>query len=145
MKYILLLFITFGSIFIYSQEKFSVEPYFNPKLTVQERDSLNQRIKQYSTIIASDSLNVMAYIERGCTYIKLGMHHKAYNDFSKVIIIDSTHAIAYYNRAISRSKFSYNYDACSDLYKAYLLGLNEAHTLYLQHCSYYRQQIENKK
>ncbi len=85
-----------------------------------------------------------AYFERGCTYILLGMHHKAYYDFSKVIRHDSTNAVAFYNRAISRAKYTYNYDACFDLFKAKKLGLQQAEWLYLQKCGYYKTKIESE-
>ncbi len=128
---------------LWSQEKFSVDPYFNCELTQTERDSLNRLIKKYTEIISLDSLNKESFFNRGIVWMALGMHHKAYKDFSDVIKLDTSNAVAHYNRALSRSKYGFNFDSCKDLFQAFNLGLLEAKELYQKKCGLYTKQIEN--
>lgn len=58
-------------------------------------------IAQYNLILASDSTDGQALMERGIAYARLGDHYRAIEDYTAAARGDRSNALIYYNRGIS--------------------------------------------
>lgn len=91
----------------------------------------NYKLKEYQSAIADfdmvlalDSCNTSALIERGKVKNTINQNEAAILDYSMAIKLDSALAIAYFYRGIAKLDLGKNKDACEDWCRAENLGLD---------------------
>ncbi|MCK9613782.1 MAG: tetratricopeptide repeat protein [Bacteroidales bacterium] len=91
---------------VISKSPKKARPFFGRANAFADQGQYDKAIADYNKAIRFDSMNAIAYVNRGLAYWKTGLTHKAFEDYSKAIEIKPEYfEIAYYNRGIAYGTF----------------------------------------
>lgn len=137
-KIFILFACTFSVNVLLAQKDIELEKLFNLEISPDERNSINDKIAEFSQLIKSEPENYINYYNRGVMYGKLGLHPDAITDYNNCIKLNPDCPQAYYNRGLSKARFGVTKVACVDVKKAGELGYGQAKNFYNAKCGLFK-------